>query len=127
MITWSRDRGRKIKAGQQIWGYDSDGYLRAKLAGKQYKAHRLAWYLYYGVWPTYEIDHINRLRDDNRIKNLRDVPRRVNGQNVEGFCGVARKYNGWQVQTVIDGKHIYIGFHKSKEGALDIYRNYIGS
>ncbi len=54
---------------------DKDGYLILKIKQQQYKAHRLAWFLYYGDFPQKEIDHINRNRTDNRIANLREVDR----------------------------------------------------
>lgn len=60
---------------------DKDGYLIIKIKGKQYKAHRLAWFLYYGRFPQKEIDHINRKRTDNRIENLRESTRMENVQN----------------------------------------------
>lgn len=61
--------------------YDSYGYLILKIKGVQYKAHRIAWFLYYGEFPKNNIDHINHVRDDNRIKNLRDVTQKVNNRN----------------------------------------------
>ncbi len=61
--------------------YDKDGYLIIKVKGKQFKSHRLAWFLYYGEMPEDEIDHINRVRADNRIENLRDVDRAENVRN----------------------------------------------
>lgn len=57
---------------------DKDGYLIIKIKGTQIKAHRLAWFLYYGNFPKNEIDHKNRNRTDNRIQNLRDVSRQEN-------------------------------------------------
>ncbi len=57
---------------------DKDGYLILKVKSKQYKAHRIAWFLYYGVFPDKEIDHINRNRTDNRIANLRLATREDN-------------------------------------------------
>lgn len=57
---------------------DKDGYLIIKIKGNQIKAHRLAWFLYYGDFPKNEIDHINRIRTDNSIKNLRDVTHQEN-------------------------------------------------
>ena len=61
--------------------FDKDGYLVIKIKGKQIKAHRLAWFLYYGKLPEKEIDHINRNRKDNRIKNLRECTRQENIEN----------------------------------------------
>ena len=55
---------------------DKDGYLIIKVKGKQFKAHRIVWLLHYGSFPKSEIDHINRIRTDNRIENLRESNRR---------------------------------------------------
>lgn len=55
--------------------YDKDGYLIIKIKGKQYKAHRVVWFLNKGYFPTKELDHINRIKTDNRIENLREVSR----------------------------------------------------
>lgn len=64
--------------------FDKDGYLILKVKGKQYKAHRIAWFLYYGKFPENVIDHINRKKSDNRIVNLRDVDQEINVKNTEG-------------------------------------------
>ena len=61
---------------------DKDGYLIMKVKKRAFKAHRLAWFLFYGVFPTKEIDHINRDRKDNRISNLREVYREENVLNI---------------------------------------------
>jgi len=57
---------------------DKDGYLILKIKGKQFKAHRLAWTFYYGKEPNGVIDHINRIKTDNRIENLRDTTQQIN-------------------------------------------------
>ena len=61
--------------------FDKDGYLVLKIKKRQYKAHRLAWFLFYGEFPKMEIDHINRNRADNRIANLRLSTRGANVAN----------------------------------------------
>jgi hypothetical protein len=60
---------------------DGFGYLHGRISKVPYKAHRVLWALYYGDWPKNEIDHINRIRTDNRIVNLRDVTSSQNNQN----------------------------------------------
>ena len=64
-----------------LGSYDKDGYLIIKVKGKQIKAHRLVWFLCNGSFPNKEIDHINRIRDDNRIENLRLADRKLQRQN----------------------------------------------
>ena len=59
---------------------DKDGYLIIKIKGKQYKAHRLAWLYEFGSFPNTNIDHINGIRTDNRISNLRAVSQSVNAK-----------------------------------------------
>jgi len=61
--------------------YDKDGYLIIKIKTRQYKSHRLAWFLYYHEWPNGEIDHINRIRTDNKKCNLRVTDRLGNIKN----------------------------------------------
>lgn len=60
---------------------EKSGYTRVWFCGTQYMVHRIAWALYYGEWPKHTIDHKNKIRSDNRITNLRDVPQHVNNQN----------------------------------------------
>lgn len=59
----------------------STGYVVLNTKYKPFFAHRVAWLYVHGEWPTGNIDHINGKRDDNRIKNLRDVSERINVQN----------------------------------------------
>ena len=69
-IIWDTRRNREAGCLQK-----SDGYRKIKVQGKCYYGGPLAWYLYWGEWPNGEIDHINRVRDDNRLCNLRVVDR----------------------------------------------------
>ena len=64
-----------------LGSYYKDGYLIIKVKGKQIKAHRLVWFLCKGSFPKQELDHINRIRDDNRIENLRLADRKLQHQN----------------------------------------------
>lgn len=46
------------------------GYRYLAVAGTHILAHRLAWFLCKGKWPTRWVVHLNGNRDDNRIENL---------------------------------------------------------
>jgi len=61
--------------------FDKDGYLIIKIKGKQFKAHRLVFMYFNGRFPYKETDHINRIRTDNRIENLRECDRTQNVRN----------------------------------------------
>ena len=54
------------------------GYYVLSIGNKRYQSHRVAWAITYGKWPDGDIDHINRVRTDNRLSNLRECTR---GQN----------------------------------------------
>lgn len=106
------------------------GYLGVALKDRIYSAHRIAWLITYGRWPTGEIDHINRDKSDNRLSNLRDVPKSINGhnkgpsrRNSSGFKGVSLTRSGtWNAQIKVDGRRHNLGTFKTKEAAAEAYR-----
>lgn len=58
-----------------------DGYWRISLDNIPYLGHRLAWVMTHGYWPE-EIDHIDRVKSNNRLSNLKSCNRKENMQNV---------------------------------------------
>lgn len=67
----------KVSAGRQRAGTtagttNSNGYTIVSVDGKKHCAHRLAWLVVHGRMPSL-IDHINGVRTDNRITNLREA------------------------------------------------------
>ena len=62
---------------------NSNGYLKIGVDGRQRYAHRLAWLYANGTFPVFDIDHLNGIRTDNTLLNLRDVPRKQNIENVK--------------------------------------------
>ena len=70
-----------VRAGDIAGSIDNQGYVSITIKGKRYSLHRLAWLYTYGHFPKQQIDHINRIRNDNRIINLRDVSGKVNMSN----------------------------------------------
>lgn len=62
---------------------DKEGYVRIKLLGKDYMAHRLVWLYFNGVFPEGQLDHENRKPADNRIENLSEATNRENNLNKE--------------------------------------------
>lgn len=76
-----RKSGWSKLVGQPAGVKDSYGYLQIRIDGKLYLAHRLAWLYVHGSWPTKGLDHVNGVRDDNRIANLREATQAENMQN----------------------------------------------
>jgi hypothetical protein len=69
------------RVGDIAGSKNSDGYIQIMINKNLYYAHRLAWLYFYGKLPIYIMDHINGIKDDNRIVNLREVTRQDNNQN----------------------------------------------
>lgn len=71
VFTWLKPAAR-VKVGDVVGSLDAHGYLVTKIRGNNVKLHRLAWFYMTGELPR-EIDHINRIKTDNRFANLRAV------------------------------------------------------
>ena len=107
--------------------------LKATLVGFKdvcFKAHRLAWALHYGEWPTQCLDHINGNPHDNRIENLRECSVSNNlgnaglsRNNTSGFKGVyLRKDTGrWSADIKHNRKKISLGCYPTAELAAEAY------
>lgn len=108
------------------------GYVVISFLGwKAVPAHRLAWLMHYGHWPTVNIDHINGDRSDNRISNLRDVSQSVNMQNLKeaksnnksGLLGVSwsKASQKWTARIKIDRRYMHLGLFETKDAAFTAY------
>lgn len=107
----------------------STGYRQVSIHSKYYYAHRVAWLITYGRWPHGQIDHINGLRDDNRLENLREVTSAENAQNLRrshldnktGLLGVSKARGKFLAQITTNGKHKFIGYFKTAKDAHEAY------
>lgn len=110
-----------------VAGSIGNGYIQIGFKGRRYLAHRIAMLLAYGFCDDrLQVDHINHIRDDNRLSNLRFVTHTVNGRNqsrssdnTTGVTGVYyRKNRGkYEAKIMVGGKSIYIGSFVSLEEA----------
>lgn len=107
---------------------DRNGYHVGAIFNRQYRAHRVVWLLAHKVWPSNQIDHINGVRTDNRLSNLRDVEHRENGlnqrlskRNKSGVTGVCwhKRSKKWLASIRVNGSNINLGEFKDFSTAVD--------
>jgi hypothetical protein len=112
-----------VAAGSVRGNKDAVGYLRFSVDGVQRLSHVLAWVYVYGKQPDGCIDHINGIKDDNRIANLRDVTASQNSHNVPitATTGVSQKRKLFRAKLTIDGKRQHIGYYRTREEAHSAY------
>jgi len=91
------------------------GYISITVNRKAYKAHRLIFLYHYGYLPQY-IDHINRIKTDNRVENLRCATKSQNGinaklrkDNTSGIKGVSKFGKKWIAFIKNNKKRIHLG------------------
>ena len=128
---WIVNRPPNVKIGDESGYIDTRGYrmIGLKLGGEfqQLSAHRLCFFINSGRVPNI-IDHVNRIKDDNRIKNLRECTRMENSRNMgtqsnnkSGYKGVSPSGVKFQCHINIGKKQIYLGTFKCKNEAARVY------
>lgn len=79
IFTWRVNRrGRFARKGSVAGTVDFNGYIAMGVDNRRYYAHRLAWLYVFGYYPPEDTDHINEIKTDNRIVNLRCASRSEN-------------------------------------------------
>jgi hypothetical protein len=106
----------KYKFGDKAGTLNKNGYRVIRISGKVFLEHRLIWLMHYGKLPTF-IDHINGIRNDNRIENLRESTLTQNQQNKKlskanttGFKNVYfhKKSKLYRVSIRFNGKKLQV-------------------
>ena len=90
-----------------------------------FRAHRIAWLISTGKWPSLEIDHINHNRKDNRFLNLKEASSSENAmnkmlpeRNTSGYVGVSKQKNSntWFCYAAINKKRkCFYGFKTAED------------
>jgi hypothetical protein len=127
VLIWRTKPSRGVKAGRIAGTPTSEGYIALQINKQKMYAHRAIWLYVHGVWPSEEIDHINHIRNDNRLCNLRLANRLENSHNtrkhdksLSGHKGVAwhNRNKKWQVQMRFCGKSYYVGQFLNLQDAI---------
>ena len=129
LFTWLVCLSRNQPAGHIAGSMHERGYIAIRVDGVQYPAARLAWLYVFGKFPEGVADHIDGLPWNNRLANLRDVSKTVNGQNQKrahknnkiGLLGVHQERKGFVAQIKVNGKRVWLGNHSNPSLAHSVY------
>lgn len=124
VFSYTPETGHIMKNGRRVGWSHTSGYRYVQIGPRQYKEHRVAWALEYGEWPKGQIDHINRVKSDNRIENLRCVTPSENQSNMPirrdnktGVVGVFERNGRFVATARIGGRKKHIGYFSTLQEA----------
>lgn len=118
------------KSGDEAGYLDPRGFRTIRVLGEAHYAHRLAWLVVFGAWPTRQLDHKDRDQDNNRIKNLREATDSQNRANsvcaigVSGIRGVSfyAPRGKWRARIKKNRTEIYLGYFETRQRAEAAYK-----
>lgn len=129
-LIWAVPTASTVKIGQLVGSINSKGYRTCNINRQSLKVHHICWYKFYGEWSGHQLDHINRIRSDNKIINLRkstDIQNRHNSSanktNITRQVGITfldkwRKKK-FHVDILREGVRLS-SFHHTLEEAMEI-------
>jgi len=106
------------------------GYIVVNFGkGNLFAGHRLAWVIHHGEWPNQHLDHIDGVRSNNAISNLRECARSQNQanrgaqrNNGSGLKGAHRHTDGvWRSRIKLGKRYLDLGLFTSPEAAHAAY------
>lgn len=129
LLYWT-DVAHKSVKNKQAGTPNNLGYIIVMFRGQFFKAHRLAWLLTHGDWPSQMIDHIDGNASNNALSNLRDVDNKTNQCNrhkarvdsKSGLMGASPFRNKWKAQIKRNGVIKYLGIYNTAIEAHEAYK-----
>lgn len=128
VLFWKKRTSNRVKVGSAAVCPSGNGYLKVRLDSVLYYAHRVAYAIANGAIPDgAEIDHINGVRNDNRLCNLRLVSPMDNrrnqwlrADNKSGVNGVYWSKNAgkWLSTIGVAREQIYLGCFDNFDDAV---------
>lgn len=127
-FTWRSPR-KGVNIHKPAGCFPKGTYACMRVDKRTYRIHRLVWLYVHGTWPADQIDHINGIKHDNRIENLRESMDASNRQNIRvpqsnnksGFLGVRKQGAKWAAAVTIDRRPIHLGMFNTPEEAHQAY------
>jgi Drexlerviridae HNH endonuclease len=131
-LLWNIQTNSRSKVGTEAGMLDKDGYRKIFFKKKNYRRSRLVWIYHHGsILDGLQIDHINKIRDDDHIENLRLVTARDNSRHKTNHSkyghGVKLMPNGkFQGRVFSDGAYVHLGTYNTVEEAREAVRVWKG-
>jgi hypothetical protein len=106
-LYWKVKKAPHVKIGARVGSPEINGYETVYVDGRNWRIHRLVFLMQHGFLPKM-IDHVNGIRNDNRIENLREANDQTNAynakiriNNISGLKGVSWNKNKqkWAVRV----------------------------
>ena len=116
--------------GKKIINNNLSSYtqIEVRFNSKVYKiyGHRFAWYVVYNELPGLGlIDHIDRIKSNNKISNLRNSSVSINQLNIDSkgyyFCKIKNKF---RAKIIVNKKFKHLGYFEKEEDAKQCYETY---
>ena len=126
-LTWKTSSRKNQVIGERAERCTPSGYAYINMLGFSFNAHRVAWYYVHGFTPDM-LDHINGVKADNRLSNLRIVTARQNSQNQEQhrngkLIGTTwhKRDKKWIARLVLNNKKVCLGYFDTELEAHAAY------
>ena len=107
---------------------NSQGYLDVdlrkaygKVVARNTRVHRIIWFLSYGVWPDFIIDHIDRDKQNNKLSNLRQANQSLNQMNAASRRKKSCPFKGVCPSPGVNKWRAYIGIGGGKTKHLGVF------
>jgi len=123
-LLWKvKPKSGSVSVGDIAGTLTENGYMRVVFNRTPHFIHRFIWIYHNGDIPkNLFIDHINGIRDDNRIDNLRLVTKQENSFNTKakGYTW-SKAHNKWRSKIRVNGKHVHLGMFEDEIDARKAY------
>lgn len=128
-LRWTAAATLGRRTGMVAGSRQAKGYIQIKIGTRVFLAHRLIWFMVHGEWPQGQIDHINGVRTDNALSNLRCVTAAQNKQNIavtgrkskSGLVGAIPRLGKWDSRIKLNGISHCLGRFETPEAAHAAY------
>ena len=126
-LYWKIKPANNVEIGSIAGSIQSNGYCYISINSKLYRRSRLVFLYHHGYFSEYNIDHKNRIKDDDSIENLREITQQCNSRNTGNFSNNTSGVKGvnwnnrdrkWHSQIGLNKKRYNLGYYDDFDDAV---------